>query len=600
MEQAPMWHNGAGNLRYSLAMTKFASIAVLVAMFCFHARAAAGAAGDFTLVINGQPAGVIVLPRDATAAERRAGDELQTFLKQMSGAKLPIVRDDQPIPPNAIVLGGKNVGSLPASLGNEGFILRTTGEHILVAGPGPRGTLYGATTFLEKLGVRWFTPTITRVPKHATITVPPLDETQVPSFEYREPYMAEARDKDWSARLKTNGTFANLDESTGGHMTYGAFCHTLDSLVPQDLFATHPEYFPLIGGKRTNGYVQRCLSNPDVLKMSIERVRKWMHDQPNATIFSVSQNDCIQFCECDQCKAIEAQYGGEHSSLYVWFVNQVAEAVEKEFPDKLIDTLAYQFTEAPPAKIKPRANVRIRLCPIGVCEAHPSEQCAFKASEALVKRLEKWSQISDSLYIWHYCTNFHHYLAPFPDFRQFPESLRLYHRRGVKGVFFQGSYSSTGGSDAEMRAYVMAKLLWDVNAEADALVTEWMQGVYGVAAAKPMRQWFDLVHDKAAAAQDKHLFVHGDSPLQYMTPDVLAEGNRLFDEAEKQIGTDDLAKRQLAKARLWLRYAQIVNTRSTGPELTQFVADMKAHGISCTGEPWDLKQWEGEFRAKAK
>jgi hypothetical protein len=382
-------------------------------------------------------------------------------------------------------------------------------------------------------------------------------------------------------------------------MMYGAFCHTFDLLVPQNLFAAHPEYFSLIKGKRTGGYVQRCLTNPDVLKMSIDVVRDWMRKNPKHTIFSVSQNDTHNACECDKCKAIEQQYGGQHAGVYLWFVNQIGEAVEKDFPDKLVDTLAYQFTEAPPANIRPRKNVRVRLCPIAVCEAHPYEKCDYKHNVAFVKRLAKWSQISDEMYIWHYATNFHHYLLPFPDFRQFPDSIRLYHRSGVKGVFFQGSYSSAGGSYAEMRAFVMAKLLWDPNADADALVTEWMQGVYGEAAWKPMRQWFDLLHDTAERATDKHLFVHGSSPLQYFTPELLAEGVKLHDEAEKLAAGDAVATKQLAKARLWLRYAQIVTTKETGPELNRFVADMAANGVTCTGEPWDLKQWEGEFRAKA-
>jgi hypothetical protein len=133
-----------------------------------------------------------------------------------------------------------------------------------------------------------------------------------------------------------------------------------------------------------------------------------------------------------------------------------------------------------------------------------------------------------------------------------------------------------------------------------------MRGVYGDAAAVPMRRWFDLLHDRATGATDQHLHVHTHLnkqpglPMQYFTPEVLAEGTRLFDEAEKVIGDDERAKRQLAKARLWLRYVQIVKNKTTGPELDAFVADMKAHGVTHTGEPWDLKQWEGEFRAKAK
>jgi hypothetical protein len=171
---------------------------------------------------------------------------------------------------------------------------------------------------------------------------------------------------------------------------------------------------------------------------------------------------------------------------------------------------------------------------------------------------------------------------------------------------FQGSYSSAGGSDGEMRAYVMAHLLWNPDGDADALVTEWMQGVYGDAAAVPMRKWFDLLHQKAASTSDRHLYVHTHLsaqpglPLQYFTPELIAEGVRLHDEAERLAAGDAVALKQLRKARLWLRYVQIVKNRTTGPELDQFVSDLALAGITHTGEPWDLKQWQQEFRARNK
>src|SRR5438046_4354158 len=157
----------------------------------------------------------------------------------------------------------------------------------------------------------------------------------------------------------------------------------------------------MVGGKRINGYVQRCLTNPEVLKLEIDGVKKAFTDNPGAVICSVSQNDVDKWCECDQCKALEKKYGTQ-SGVYLHFVNQVAEAVEKDYPDKLIDTLAYQFTEAPPNGIKPRGNVRVRLCPIDCCEAHPYEQCSTPANRAFVARLHDWSKITDTLYIWHY------------------------------------------------------------------------------------------------------------------------------------------------------------------------------------------------------
>jgi len=340
--------------------------------------------------------------------------------------------------------------------------------------------------------------------------------------------------------------------------------------------------------------VQRCLSNPDVLKLAISNVKQWITEHPEAMIYSVSQNDNGVICQCDQCKAIENRYGGTHSGLYLWFVNQVAEAIEAEHPDKLIDTLAYQFTEAPPSGIVPRKNVRIRLCPIAVCEAHPYEHCSDPATVAFVKNLQGWAKITDTLYIWHYNTDFAHYLLPFPDFAQFPDSIRLYKRSGVRGIFFEGD-ASVGGSDAELRSYVMAHLLWNSHLDANALIDDWMQGVYGPAA-KPMRQWFDLLQQQVQPA-DKHLHIYQNTDAYFLTPQVIATGDRLFDEAQKLAEGNETAAHYVAKERLSLRYVKLMRSPDAA-QLAGFLEDLKKFGIARLSEGQPMAAWEKALQAR--
>jgi hypothetical protein len=558
------------------------------------------ARGDITLVAAGRSDYVIVVGRAASPAERRGAAEIQSHLEQMSGVTIPITGEDIAVPDHGIFVGHSRftpelgVTYDSQKLGPEGFVLKAAGPHVVVLGGSPRGTMYGCTALLERLDVRWFTPTVTRVPKRTTVTLARIDEAQSPAFEYREPFFWEAFDKDWAARMRVNGHHARLDDSTGGHVVYGRFVHTFDELVPPKLFETHPEYFPLIGGQRTGGYVQRCLSNPHVLRLSIERVREWIAKNPAATIFSVSQNDTAKWCECEACTSIADQYGGVQSGLYLWFVNQLAEAIEKDHPDKLIDTLAYQFTEAAPTGVAPRASVRVRLCPIACCQAHPYERCAAEPNRAFLKNLAAWSKLTDSLYIWHYNTNFAGYLLPFPDFDEFPAEARLYKRLGVRGIFFQGAYAEGGGgSDSELRAYLMARLLWDVNVDTDALVSEWMSGVYG-AAAPPMRRWFDLMHMQVRAA-DKHLFIYDPPTAHYLSADVLAEGDRLFDQAEKLAAGDAVAEQYVAKARLGLRYAKLMQRPRVDDEFRAFMSDVRRFGITQLREGQPIDAFERQY-----
>ena len=111
------------------------------------------------------------------------------------------------------------------------------------------------------------------------------------------------------------------------------------SLVPPEIyFKDHPEYYALRDGKRLP--TQLCLSNPEVVKVVIQNLRREIAQNPAAKYWSVSQNDNRQYCMCDECRALDEKEGS-HSGTMMNFVNQVAE----QFPDYMISTLAYEYTQ---------------------------------------------------------------------------------------------------------------------------------------------------------------------------------------------------------------------------------------------------------------
>lgn len=512
-----------------------------------------------TLVQNGKSAYTIVVSASASPSEQRAAGELQRYMEEMSGAKLPVATDTQPVKGPMILVGDskplrKLKPAVPFStLGNEGFVIRTSGRHLIIAGGRLRGTMYGVYTFLDKLGCRWFTREVSRIPKRATINIAKINETVHPSFENREPFFTEAWDKDWAARNRTNGDHTQLDESTGGKLKYYPFVHSFEALVPPSkYFKDHPEYFSLIDGKRRAERSQLCLTNPEVLKIAIAQVEQWTREKPDTTIFSVSQNDWEGWCECDQCRRVEEEEGGQHSGPLLRFVNAVAAEIGKSHPDKLIDTLAYWYTENPPAKVRPLPNVRIRLCPIGICIAHSFTQCP--RSGYFYKNLQAWSKITNQLYIWHYNTNFSHYQMPMPDFDELAADIPAYERLGVVGLFMQGAYPKGGGGEAsELRAYVLARQLWDASTVVSKTVDEFMEGVYGPAA-KPMREYFNLLHAEVRPPANQHIWIFN---VPKYSDGFLPRANALFDEALR-LAPDEATRRRVLKARLPVEYYSLL------------------------------------------
>jgi len=508
-----------------------------------------------TLVNKGASKYTIVLAAQPSISEQRAARELQHFIEEMSGARLPITGDDKPLKGPMILLGDSealrklklNINF--ARLGAESFVLRSHGKHLIIAGGRQRGTMYGVYTLLDKLGCRWFTREVSRIPKLPTIKLPAMDETHQPAFENREPFFTEAWDKDWAARNRTNGDHTQLDDSTGGKLKYYPFVHSFEALVPPSkYFKDHPEYFSLIDGKRRAERSQLCLTNPDVLRIAIAQVETWIKEHPDTTIFSVSQNDWEGWCECDQCRRVEEEEGGQHSGPLLRFVNAVATEIGKRYPDKLIDTLAYWYTENPPAKVRPVPNVRIRLCPIGICIAHSFASCPRSAY--FYKNLQAWSKITNQLYIWHYNTNFRHYPLPMPDFDELAADIPIYKRHGVVGLFMQGAYPpGGGGSDSELRAYVLARQLWDEKTDVSKAVDEFMEGVYGPAA-KPMREYFNRMHAEVRPDAGQHLWIFN---VPDYSPAFLPRAQELYRQA-LGLAQDDATRRRVLKARIPIDY----------------------------------------------
>ena len=120
-----------------------------------------------------------------------------------------------------------------------------------------------------------------------------------------------------------------------------------------------------------------CLTNPEVLQIVINTVKSWIQSTPGVKVVSVSQNDGGGPCMCSNCQAVYAEENGAYSGTNIRFVNAVADAIKEEYPDVMIDTLAYQYSRAA-CVTKPVENVIVRLCTIECCFTHPLSECAVQ------------------------------------------------------------------------------------------------------------------------------------------------------------------------------------------------------------------------------
>ena len=543
----------------------------------------------------------IVIPVDASVSVRYAADELGRYVKRMTGVGLPVVS----------LAEGPAIKLVPVPEAGDAFHICCDGRDVTVEG-GASGILYGVYELLEQYGgVGWFSSWHEVVPEVDRFSVPSdLDYEERPAFEMREPYFFDAFDGDFAARLRINGQTARISARHGGKpYRFGGglgSCHTFSRLVPpKEFFGNHPEYFSLVNGKRVADG-QLCLTNPDVLRVVTERVLAALRRDPTAKYYGVSQNDNKSYCRCQECAAVDAEEES-HAGTVVRFVNAVAEAVEKEFPDKIIETLAYEYSRKPPKKTRLRHNVMPCLCSIECDFSRPFETSPYSQNAAFVRDLKGWADQTDRLYVWDYVVNFTHYTHAFPNVLVMQDNLRLFRDSGVKSVFAQGDCEARHAWFAELKAWLLAKLMWNPDQPVEPLLDRFFTGYYGKAAPYA-RAYFDMAHkmerEWTGDSPDRKMGFGEMLPSPALGDDFLQKAEALWRQAADAVKNEaDVYRynvRMSAFSDLYTRFMQqkrrLVVTRT--PERHGCLADSaeRAEWLSRCAEEGKIRVAEGNNR----
>ena len=521
-----------------------------------------------TCMLAGLLAAAIVLPSDPRPSETYAAEELTRYVREMAGGAFamshPVVleRDD-------------------GALGEDGFRLYVKDGELHVRG-GVRGVLYGVYELLEAYGgVTWLSPERTVVPKRDSLQVPEnLDVAQKPAFESRElHWKAVTCDADFAARLRLNGNYPAFEDRHGGksHRFGGGLrnCHTFSRLVPAAKYGKeHPEYFAFHKGRRlADGDPQRmqqlCLTNPDVLRIVTDEVLAAIRRDPTARYFGVSQNDNENYCQCSTCAAVDEEEGS-HAGTMIRFVNAVAEAVEKVYPDKVIETLAYTYTRLPP-KTPPRHNVMPCLCTVECDFSHPLATGKDRHNAAFRENIRKWAAMTDRLYVWDYTTDYHHYSGVFPNFDVLQPNLRLFRDNGVRFLFEQGAHVGRGAEFESLKAWLLAKWMWNPDLDEKSLLDRFFAGFYGKAAPY-VRRYFDELRALPRPDGEFRLGIYQEMDSQILVSDEFLDRARaLFAQAAAVAkDEDEVVRRNVRQAAFPSDYVRFIRHRAKGLEGMRF------------------------------
>ncbi len=363
-------------------------------------------AKQIAVVENGIAKSAILIPAQPHPDEQLAARELVDHIEKMSGCRIEIVQevpgkgweiaqDRKKI--TSIYIGTSGItqemekairsqGDDPAS-----FMIKahtsSSGNYIRISGLSPEGTLFGVYELLEQMGVRWYMPGDigTVIPEKKTITIDEQNTVQIPSFAARHLQMAV--DRTWYRRMRLGGPVFPS-------------CHGID--IGKADIEKEPELFALVDGKRQKS--QLCVSNPEVLARAIIQAKNYFRKNPSAPWIGMGPNDGAGFCECPNCRALDAgdfdifEHRISMTDRYIWFFNKVLEGISDEFPDKKIGFYCYSCYMKPPVKVKPDPRIVPAFAPISLCRIHGMSNPVCPERSYYRKIMEAWGKLLPEIY----------------------------------------------------------------------------------------------------------------------------------------------------------------------------------------------------------
>ena len=509
-------------------------------------------AAEIPLAPQGKPLPIVV-QKNRIPAEKTAEQELRTYLTRMAGVSF-LSTEEAPSGPAIRLVSD-------TSMGEEEWSVKTTDDgSIVISGGRPRGLLYGTYHFLEDvLGVRWLSPVVEHVPQRPTLAVGRLDLHGKPAMPYRAIYLVPG---EGGARfLARNRMIVDSVKYGGRRRTFGGTldCHTVYTTLgsPEEvrrLYKEHPDWFPLIGGKRychveranSAAQSQLCFTNPELREYWVGRMRELIRrDRARADelgtgyplYYAIDQNDCYDgFCTCSNCATI-ATREGSNAGILLDFANYVAEKLEGEAPEARFQMMALHSTEKPPKYMRARKNVTIRLCDTTSNELVPWTD-AQNAKH--LENLRAWTAHADSVSMWDYQITYGSASVvchPTPAERTFAADIRMLRDNKGDGFFFEHEMPVTADM-RDLKVWLEFKLVENPDLDGERLIREFMELYYGKAATE-VRAYRSVLERAADQAKAHVGWFPSLSAYAFITAAVVQECYRRYDAALAAVRGDE-------------------------------------------------------------
>lgn len=567
------------------------------------------------LAHEGQTDYRIVRPSDPGSVDDYAVQELRVYLGQITGAEFDVIS------PTAVAAEGRylfvgmsepvraRIGDDPlAELEPQEHVARNEGEDIFLYGKGVHGNLDAVMLFLrESLGWRWYTrfehPV---VPDKPTVELEPFHHTLAYNYTHRRIHMH--RGMDWPLQMGINQGFdprvwdlvnrPNAPKERADRLAHFvsytpdrvAGFHTLHAYLPpspkfshadkfevieqKNYFEAHPEWYSYdaAANERRWNKKQVCFSIPEMRAELTSNIRKVADQLPEGSILALGAEDSPgAFCDCPGCQALEAEYATTAGPI-LDYAFDLCDVLARTHPTMKVRTVAYRRdqTQRPPKLPEGKKlpdNLIIWFAPIHdnyfADWTHPDEEIQRTYAD-----LVRWGELASELHMYMYPNPYGSgtYL-PVGNVRRFVNDLRMAHEAGATGAFIDHAGAHQRAGFSELQTYLYVNLMRDIDQDAEALIVEFTDHMYGVAGELMRRYMGELEEGRRAMIDlpDRVTYRSYDRDLEtfpYLTVENIHRWQGYFDQMTDQVASApervqvnvDLARRELDFATLWRWY----------------------------------------------
>ncbi len=500
------------------------------------------------LAAGGRPAAAIVVPAGAEAPIRTAAADLQAYVRRICQVELPVREDGRRVEGTGLYLGrcepSLDSDLPPAELTPEASAIRVRGGNVFFAARWPTPVAFAVYGFMDTcLGVRWFAPgplwEYVPAGTPGELTVDVQERLHVPGTSPRI-WSGHAWNDAWKAWNLRNGVV--LSEVVPRRH----FQNNLFRVFPPAKYAVeHPEYYPLIDGKRwippadAGPYWRPCESNPEVQRLTVEYARNWFDTHPNIDSFSVGMDDISHLCSCAGCRALDprpdAYEKRQFSDRHYAFVNAIAREIARTHPDRYIGTLIYSIARQPPETV-PVLEPNVFGFITETCAAWwmPGRR---EEDHALSR---EWARRCRHLSRYDY----YGFASIAPRFvpHAMDEQIKFDKSLGFEGMYVE---VYTFLPHTAPMIWALARLQWDHTRPVDDLLDEFYARLYGPAA-PIVKRYFDLLERSYAVARPgRGAWEHRNLANQALaiSPEDLDAGLALLEEAANAAPDPDIRAR---------------------------------------------------------